>query len=467
MSLFFSWRQRANRVILTATRRPGKRKSNRMLLTVARSILSKPLPALLALCLLISMAVSVEAVTTDRGKRVEISNLHRLQGDFYALGGTIIIDGYVGGDLFALGQDYTCDGEVGGSANVWAESFHHRGKTVGSLRAGGMRVLVDGFVGRSLMAIGNEIRIGPRATIRRDVYALGNRTNLAGTVMGNLTVRGGRIDISGQIDGDVHLECEHISIVPPAAIKGNVTYPPDVASIEIDSVGGVTILGSVSVQEPEPAELEQEETEETLRSVVITASKMLAAFLFGVILIYVFGRYARQTCLELRARPTVSLAAGLLAVLVCLVSVVILLLSLTFLAIGVLMVGGENSFLGAIMVIFSITMIPVTGFAGISGAILLYTGKITLAMLIGYLLVRMVKSHPATMSKTQLFLGLIVITAAISIPWVGTVLWVLASIIGAGAIVLGIRSCRPGPEGSTELSGPAPPPVSPPPPRRQ
>ncbi len=436
-----------------------------MLLSAARSTLSGSLFSLLVASLLLSTSVSTEAVTFDRGKRVEISNLHRLQDDFYALGGTIIIDGYVGGDLFALGQDFTCDGEIGGSANVWAESFHHRGKTAGSLRAGGMRVLVDGFVGRSLMAIGSEIRVGPRAAIRRDVYALGNRAHLAGTVMGDLAFRGGSIDISGQIDGDVHLDCEQISIVPPAVIKGNVTYQSDAKMVEIDSAGGVTILGSVSILEPESEEIAQDESRQVFRSVVITTSKMLAAFLFGVILIHVFGRYARQTCLELRGRPTVSLAAGLLTVLVCLVSIVILALSLTFLAIGVLMVGGESSFLGALLVIFSVTMLPVTGFATISGAIVLYTGKVTIAMLVGYGLVRLIKSHPADLSKTQLFLGLIVLTLVFWIPWVGSVLGILAAIIGAGAIVLGIRNCRPGPGASRPMgsSNPAPPPVSPPP----
>lgn len=420
--------------------------------------------AFVALCLVLGVVGSTSGVTFDRGKRIEISNLHHLQGDFYALGGTVIIDGYVGGDLFALAQDYTCDGEVGGSANVWAENFHHRGKTVGSLRAGGMRVLVDGLVGRSLMAFGSEIRVGPRATIRRDVYAVGSRASFAGAAMGDIVFKGGRIDISGQIDGDVHLDCKQISIVPPAVIRGDITYPPDAELVEIDSAGGVTILGSVSVQEPEPEEVAEEKAEQTFRSVVITASKMLAAFLFGIILIYVFGRYARQTCLELRNRPTVSLAAGLLAVLVSLVSIIILLLSVTLLAIGVLMVGGESSVLGALLVIFSITMIPVTGFAGICGAILLYTGKITLAMVLGYLLVRIIRSRPAVLSKTQLLLGLIIITLVFAIPWIGTMLWILASVVGAGAIVLGIRNCRPGVEASAEASDSAPPPVTPPPP---
>lgn len=434
-----------------------------MLQLTARAARFHLLLGFVVVCILAGLAVPGEAVTFDRGKRVEISNLHRLQGDFYALGGTVIIDGYVGGDLFALGQDYTCDGEVGGSANVWAESFHHRGKTVGSLRAGGVRVLVDGFVGRSLMAVGSEIRVGPRATIRRDAYIFGSRANLAGNVIGDVYIKGGRADISGQIEGDVELDCDQIAIVPPAVIKGNLTYSPDAEMIEIDSAGGVTILGSVSIAEKDIEEAAEEETDETFQSIVITASKTLAAFLFGVILIYVFGRYAREVCSELRQRPAVSFAAGLLTLLVCLVSAVILLLSLTLLAVGVVLVGGETSFLGALLVVFSITMIPVTGFAGISGAILLYTGKIALAMLIGYWLVRLIKSQPAALSKTQMLLGLIVITLVFSIPWIGVVLWILASIIGAGAIVLGIRSCRPGPQTSAQAGGSPPPPVSPPP----
>ena len=48
----------------------------------------------------------------------------------------------------------------------------------------------------------------------------------------------------------------------------------------------------------------------------------------------------------------------------------------------------------------------------------------------------------ATLSKTALFIGLIILTIISSLPYVGTVLFLLTALIGAGAIVLGIHNCR-------------------------
>ena len=95
------------------------------------------------------------------------------------------------------------------------------------------------------------------------------------------------------------------------------------------------------------------------------------------------------------------------------------------------------------MVIFSTITIPITAFASVSSGVLFYSGKIALATVLGFWLVRLVKPNPEVCSRTQLLLGLIVTAALFAIPYVGGIIYAAACLVGAGAIVMGIRNCRP------------------------
>ncbi|MFH1686440.1 MAG: hypothetical protein ABIE70_02835 [bacterium] len=397
-------------------------------------------PALVAIGLVLVLIASGSAVTWHKGDAMQLSNLHRLDDDLFAMASTVVIDGYIDGDLMSFANDVTHNGEITGSVNVWAYHYLQNGKVGGAVRAGGYNVTVDGYVGRSVIAFGNEVRLGSRAMVRRELLMRGNHLTVAGMVMGAADLAGSRVEITGQIDGDVQIKAEKIRILPPAIIKGNLIYNSE-ADLDIDSLGGVTILGSVSRR---VSEVQPEDEKSTLgRDIILTLSKMAAAFLLGIILIQLFERYARQSCRQLRTRPSVATAAGFLAMLISLFSVVVLLMSGLLLIVGYSMVSGENAVIGSILAIFSIIMIPLTSFASVTGGVLFYAGKITIAMLLGYLIVRLFKKQPAVLSKTQLLVGLIALTALVSLPYLGIVLYILASIVGAGAIVLGVRHCRP------------------------
>lgn len=389
---------------------------------------------ILAACLI--LVGSGQAVTFHKND-VHLSNLHRMDDDLFAMTSTVVIDGFIDGDLMSLASDVTHNGEITGSANVWAYHYLQNGKVGGAVRVGGYSVAIDGYVGRSIMAFGKEVRLGSHAMVRRDLMMRGENVIVSGTVMGSADLGGERVEVTGQIDGDLIIEAKNIRIIPPAVIKGDLICNSD-AIMEIDSLGGVTILGKVSrrVDEAKP---DGEEESTLARDIILTISKTAAAFLFGVILIHLFGKYARQSYEQLKSRPAVATAAGFLAMLVCLLSTVVLLLSVLLLMVGYAMVSGDNAVVGSLLSIFSIIMIPVTSLVSVTGAVLFYTGKITLAMLLGYHIVALAKKDPVVLSKTQLLVGLAVLTAFVSLPYVGTVLYILASVIGAGAIVLGVR----------------------------
>ncbi|MCK4605807.1 MAG: hypothetical protein KAU35_00785 [candidate division Zixibacteria bacterium] len=396
-----------------------------------------------AFAVLASMLLTAHAMAAawGHGDHVQISNLHRIDDDFYAFANTVTVEGFVDGDLMVGGFNVSTTGEVTGSENVFAYEYHQKGKTGGSVRSFAARSVIEGHVGRSLLVCGNETRIGSRATIRREARIYGDRVTVDGTIMGDLVVEASRIEIRGQIDGNVRLKAKEIVIHPPAVIKGDFTYTSD-NEAEIYNPEGVTILGEVDWQLPEMEGEGDEEDEEITISWVLGASKLLAAFLFGIIFIGLFRRYAESTFDQIRHRFSLSVATGFLALFVCLLSLIMLVVSLILLVAGWSLVTGKLALLGAMMVIFSTLTLPVTSFAGVSGGVLFYSGKIILALLVGFHLVRLFRPEPVALGKGQLFLGLVLLTLLFAIPYVGFVLYILAGIIGAGAIVLGIKNCH-------------------------
>ena len=384
-----------------------------------------------------------QAMSIQRGDNIHISNLHQIDNDFYAFGQNVIVDGLIKGDLVVGAYEVFINGEVTESENVFAYKLHHTGSVGNSLRAFANTVMIDGKVNRSVIIFAYDAHIGNGAVIERDVDILGFTARIDGTVGGDATIRTAKIVISGEIGGDVDIEAEEIRIVPPAVIKGNLRYCCE-KEVEIDTVAGVTILGETRWEQPKEENGEDEEKTGTaaFKTVMFKFSKMLAAFLFGIIVVYLFRRHAEVSFRQLRTRFSVSIATGFLFLLILVVAVLILVISAIFLLVGLALISGELAPLGALVLILSMLMMPITAFTTVSGGIIFYSGKIIFAFLVGYLLARIFKSEVALLGKAQLLFGLIILALLFAVPYVGFLIYLLVSIAGAGAIVLGIKNCR-------------------------
>ncbi len=403
-----------------------------------------PLLLIVALCLVAPPAGS-SVFSSERD--VRITNLHRIEDDVYASGNNITVDGYIGGDLCMIAQQVTTSGEVAASENAIAINYTHSGRTDGALRAVALESTIDGYIGRSLILIGFVNRVSSGAVIRRDLTAKSAEFEFAGRLMGNLKVQARSIRISGTIDGDADLRGEKIVVVPPAVIKGSIAYSSD-KEIEIDTAGGVVVLGDIVRDYPDLLPGEEEE-ENQLEAVLFFGARLAASFLLGLILMYLFKRYSLETVSQMKQRPAVAGAAGFLSLLVGVVAILVLLLSLVLLISGMSLLSSEVAAVGAMLLVMSILAIPITTLAGISSGTLLYLGTIALAPAVGYLVVRLVKRQPAPVSKSQLIIGLTIIALLSLVPYVGILCHIVASLLGAGGIILGIRNCRHGLNGPT------------------
>jgi len=394
---------------------------------------------LITLILLFFSAANLSAVTFEKGESVHISNLHQIEDDLFIWSENITVDGLIYGDLIAGGFKVKTNGHIKYSANIFSYNFNHNGKISGSLRFAGYTSSVDGYVGRSAVLFGSDITLGKKGVIANDLVVVGESIELNGTVEGNTKASGTKIYLSGTFEGDVNLQGENIKILPPALIKGDLSYISENQAM-IDLASGVTIIGNTTWDLPESAF--EDETSTTFSTVITLLSKLLAAFLFGVILLMISRKYLSEAYYQLKDRVAVSLATGFLTFIIGIFCLVILFASLVLLIVGSILISGEQAFLGALLFVLSTLLIPLTSFGAVSGGLLFYSGKIIVAFLFGALLIKSIKPSTSFLSRTQLFTGLFVITLVFAIPYLGILLYLFSSIIGAGAIVLGIKNCR-------------------------
>jgi cytoskeletal protein CcmA (bactofilin family) len=398
------------------------------------------LPIVLILAVFLSLTIPpVEASTFRYENTVHISNLHRIDDDFYAAGEKIHIDGTIGGDFCAAGYRIDLRGVVEGSANVAALYVDNSGRVLGSMRCGALQQLMfNGSVGGSLVAYAGELTLGQAALVEKDLHAVGTNVSLSGIVKGNVDVTARSVWLSSIVDGDVKITAPKITLAPPAVIRGNLTYVSDKQDA-LEQLAGVTVVGTVTWKLPEEAPKTESST---LSDIATQISSLLAAFLFGIIMVRLFRPYAEESLNQLRTRFSMALAAGLLGILILGFCVVVLLASLGSMAAGSVLMGKGQAAAGSIILIISTLMVPITSFASVSGGIILYSGWIVVGYLVGYLLLKYVWPQSKLLGVWGLLLGLVLLKAVFAVPYLGFILTVVVTLAGAGAVLLGVKNCR-------------------------
>ncbi|MDZ4722998.1 MAG: hypothetical protein SGI97_03710 [candidate division Zixibacteria bacterium] len=400
------------------------------------------LPSLLLLLFPFSSTQTLSASTFEKQDEIQITNLQNIDDDYYAYGRNLQLDGVINGDFSILmSNSATLSGRVVRSANIISEECTHAGVVSGSLRViVSQQLNVTGTIEGSALAMGKDLTFKTGSVVQRDVTLFGTEVVLAGTIKGGVLIRASRVDIRGFVGGDVKIHANKIRISPPAVILGSFRYTSEKKeNLVIDS--GVTVAGVVEWQ-PSESDKVDGELKSSLSTFIFRISALLAAFLFGLIAVYLFRPYAVESYNQLRNRTVVSLAAGFVGLIALMLIFVVLVVSIVLLITGFVVLE-KSSVIGSLVLIVGILMLPISGFAGVSGAIIFYSGEIIAAYVLGTLLLRKTKNPQTRLNNSSLLIGLIVLTALFSVPYIGELLFLMVSIAGAGAIILGIKHGRP------------------------
>ena len=396
-----------------------------------------PLITLTVLCFI--MTASAAGSVFESKKNVEISKLHQIDDDFYFYGEKLTVDGIIKGDLMAFAFTINLRGHLERSVNVCTYELNHRGIVDGSLRVFARTAEIHGHVGRSALITAQDIKLLPGSVIKRDANFYGSNVELEGTVLGNVSIAADTVSIEGIIEGNAEIRASVITISPPAVIKGDLKYYSPTQAF-IDTAAGVSILGETNWVKPKDEQEKSKVYDPT--NLIIRIACLLATFIFAIIAFRLFRPYAEESLYQLKTRFTVAFAAGVLALLIILVCFAILIFSMAMALLGIILISGETFFWGSLILAVFTLLIPITSFASVSGGIIFYSGKIIMAVMIGYYLTGRFKKHRVDLSKTSLFAGLLVLLLLFSIPYAGFYIYLIISVTGAGAIILGVMKCN-------------------------
>jgi cytoskeletal protein CcmA (bactofilin family) len=173
-----------------------------------------------------------------------------VQDDLYTLGDTVIFEGRITGDAAALARTIFSESTTTGDVLFVGEEVRLRGAVGDDARLLGGTVTIDGVVEDDVVAIGGEVNIAPNARIRGSLYAMGGTVRIFGSVVGDARVVSGRMELHGEVAGNVEL-WGTASFKTPARIGGDFVYHTDgKASPPVN----VAITGKVVMDEREKGE---------------------------------------------------------------------------------------------------------------------------------------------------------------------------------------------------------------------
>ncbi|MBD3402918.1 hypothetical protein GF420_08475 [candidate division GN15 bacterium] len=369
---------------------------------------------------------------------LEISRLHTIDDDLWAFSEDFTLNGSVTGDVMSFAYEAEINGKINGSLQSFSRHFRMSGSIDGSARMFSQTITVSGYVGRSIVAGGEKFYLDRGAVIGRDVRIWGSDITIDGTIRNNADLEAERVEIKGTIEGNVTVTANRLIVMPPAVIQGDLTYITTDTS-DVDIAPGVTVLGETTWRTPKVSE--EEDDSSPLTESLLRIASLLAAFLFGIIVVRIFRPYAEESFKQLRHRIGVSIATGFLGVFALIFCTLILFIAVISILAGIVLVGsGGLAIFGAPLLVVSILLVPITSFLSVSGAVVFYSGKIIVAFVLGSLLVKP-RDGIGALRASALLLGLAVLGLAFAIPYLGFLVYLGVSIVGAGAIILGIRHC--------------------------
>jgi cytoskeletal protein CcmA (bactofilin family) len=211
---------------------------------------------LIFLALLLPLAAA-KAFAVKTGSAVTVAQSETIDGNLYAAGSVLVINGEVKGDLLCAGQAVTINGKVDGDVLCAAQAINITGDVAGSVRVAGNDLRLNGKVGRNVMAFGNTVVLGPTSEVGLDMLVGVSYADINGKIDGSLNGAAGVMNINGQIAKDVALTLDgkhnragqnaDLLITDKAQIGGNLDYTSEVAASIANSNA---IVGHISRQLP-------------------------------------------------------------------------------------------------------------------------------------------------------------------------------------------------------------------------
>lgn len=384
---------------------------NRSLFTVLSILI-----LVLGLPLFVPHAFAAEFRAEDS---IKIAQNQTVDGNLYAAGSSITVEGNIQGDLICAGQHVYVAGTVSGDILCAGQNITIEGDVEGNVRILAQQLTITGTVARNLTVFGQSVEIRD-ALIEGEVLAAGQNGDISGYIGKGLVGSFGTLSLDASVDGDVSVETESFYAGEQTDIAGNLDYT---SSKEFSPAEGATIAGQIKRIFRETPKTDNRPDQS---KVLLPENPLRSANRFSFLLIYLglgllwillFPKIAKTITLRMETQGGKSLLAGFVCLALFPVFLIILLLS-----------------------IIGIILIPLAVVLFVIG---LFIGRISVAVLIGKLLLSGFKSDIGDNQLVQTALGIIVTWFIFGLPIIGLLVTFLGEFWGFGAFIETILSKSP------------------------
>lgn len=351
-----------------------------------------------------------------------------VQGDAFLYGDVVKVNGDVTGDLFIVGRDVTVAGNVSGSLYILAQNAS-----------------ITGEVGGSLYAAGANLGQGQKSVVRRHAYLLGVTfyADPGSTISGDLSAAIIRAWLSGNIGGRLN------AVILILNVTGTVGDSPTATALA-PKVNGLFSLIQLASPPPDdwfspfPSAPAQEEnglpTSIALLTFLWEFLRRLATYLLiGGVVIWLLPGQIENSAAKLRTRPWASMGWGFLVFFVGYLLMAVLAIAIPIIAYQLWKITLWG--LASILIALGFSLLGVAfSFLTIT---ILYGTKLVLAWLIGKWIVGFSSSKTLQKPIWPMLIGIIIVTLLRTIPTIGGILGLIATVLGLGAIWLSLAKSTP------------------------
>lgn len=409
------------------------------------------------------LPIRAQAVESDPDGQIEEGQV--IEDDVFLGGERVVIDGEVKGDLFASANTIVINGIIHGSAFLAAQTIEINGTVKGSLYGASQSISLqeNARIEHNLYYAGFALQAESGSSIGKDALFTGYQAVLEGKIQRDVSASVGALEIKGEIGRNVRATVGDVEersggsfyfYTPPAAppmiplglrvdekarIGGSLTYrsgKEQSQGIKSKPQGEVIFIPLETRKKQGTIGNSKGSLPYQIGKVVLQRmQELVTLFVIGLIGLWLLPQQLQLWKERMKAEPLASGLNGLLTVLVgysgaALIALVLLAIGIFL---GVLTLGGLSktvlgigfSSLGFALAVFSL--------------IVAYLSKVLVALWIGEWVAHRFAPQSVPKVGIVLLVGIFIYGMARSIPILGWVIGVLATLVGVGAIYLGLR----------------------------
>ena len=428
------------------------------------------------LMVMLALSVTQTAYAFEGDEDGYISKNEVVNDDLFISAENVIIDGTVNGNVFASAQDVTINGNISGNLLINSATATINGDVNGSIAMSGQVMTVNNKVTGSIYFAGAALILTPEAHVYRNVFftgysfelqegaiieidfsGSGYQSTLSGKVGRNMIIDMGALEINNLVVGNIDANIGAPGEIPDywwlqqwtrtfSDEPLPETISPGLRVSETAKIGGeLSYVSSVNQEDAilsapaggidysESMRPDHMELEITPRMWIIARVRELLTILaIGGLIIWQLSDPLQKASSNLKSRPLPSLYWGFVSFILGNALAFILFLTIIFLGIllAIVTLGGLA---GAV---FGIGFTSLGLAFAIFILLVVVVSKVVVAYLIGSSLFKLITRNDTENKWLALIIGVLVYVLLRTIPVFGTLVNILVTLFGLGAMWL-------------------------------